>query len=217
MTRALHLCTLCPWIRKCINTWSYNYPVKHNSQNSQDWVWAWVFCSLQGNRKSEKPKCPVWCQVLSWASCRHAVPSLVLGLSCLAGRISDLLCHCQCAYPWSMSAPLFCQSLGKQRHAAEGNALLALLLPQLLDPCHLRRSSALTSLTWRSQAVLLLFLILGSALAYQMLRKWVFDQYYRHNRALANGFKMFSHYWQRLIIGFHNLYLHLLIRQYKLK
>lgn len=161
MTRALHLCTLCPWIRKCINTWSYSYPVKHNSQNSQDWVWAWVFRSLHGNRKSGKPKCPVWCQVLSWASCRRAVPSLVLGLSCLAGWTSDLLCHCQCAYPWAMSAPLFCQSLGKQRHAAEGNALLALLLPQLLDPCHLRGSSALNLPDMKITGCIVTFLDLG--------------------------------------------------------
>lgn len=117
--------TLCPWIRKCINTWSYSYPVKHNSQNSHDG--SWMFCSLQGNRRKEKPKCSLWYQILSWASCRPVVSSLVLVLSFLAGWTSELLCHCQCVYPWAVSAPLFSQSLGKQDMLAWGGHCSACL------------------------------------------------------------------------------------------
>lgn len=63
-------------------------------------------------------------------------------LSWLAGPQS--CCHCQRVYPWAVSAPLFSQTLGKQDMLAwGGRCSAALLLPQLLAPCHVQGSSAL--------------------------------------------------------------------------
>lgn len=85
--------------------------------------------------------------VPAWASCRHAVRSLVPGLSYLAGWTSDLLCHCQCVwlslgYASPILLSIFRQG-GTGPHAGEDTALLALLLPRLLAPCPLQGSSPL--------------------------------------------------------------------------
>ena len=86
--------------------------------------------------------------VSAWAPCRHAVPSLVPGLSCLAVWTSDLLCCCRCVwlslgYASPTLLSIFRQWYGTGPHAGEGTTLLALLLPQLLAPCPLQGSSPL--------------------------------------------------------------------------
>lgn len=105
MILALHLCTLCPWIRKCLNIWSYSYPVKHNSQNSQGWVWSWCLIAFQGTERMRNQS--VHSDLMSFPELLAGVLYPALCLLCLAWLAGPQTCCVTASMSIPMPAPLF--------------------------------------------------------------------------------------------------------------